>query len=508
MSPLDLVAILLTPVLAAALSVLFAGSPRARRVAVVLLVLLSAEYYYKDVCFTLYRGHSRGFSISLPDLITWGFTLMLLWHRPRGYERPMWWPRGTGAVLLFAVWGLASSLAAFDRLLAAFTVFKLFKAVVLFWTVANLMRDDEDLRLMTRATAFVLVWLGVEVLWHKYVQGIHVIRAQGPFSHSNTLVMWANLCIPMALATALTARSQGEALASGAAVYLGVVCVIFTKSRGGLAMLGLGLVGTLMLSYWNRVTARKGAVLALVLMGGVLTGAVAAPRLIARFQNADPSSAEARVRFNEAARHMARDCFFGVGLNNYPLVLGTTKYYYDVYPDLVDEWRPIGEETSRLGVCHHVYNLVMAETGYVGLVLFVLMLGWLGLPLLRPALAPRRPDGVPNVVAVGLLMGLATLHLQGLLEWALFQGEMLNLFFILGGLAEGVGRLDARPSAARRIPSDRPSTSGRSPGQNAPLLRRRPPARAAAGPAGPAGLAPSLMRSSRDPERTTKEASA
>jgi len=483
MRPLDFVALGLAPILSLFLSRLFAASERYRRIGFYLLVLLSAEYYYKDLWFTVYRGTSRGFSISLPDLITWGYALMLLWQPPEKYRPLIGWPRGMGVIISFASWGTVTTVTAMNVLYASFTTFKLWKAVVLFWTVANLVRTDDDLRLAARATSFTLVWLGCEVIWQKYVTHLFVIRAQGPFSHSNTLAMWVNLTVPMALGSALAVTDRSFGLLHGAAVYLGAVCVIFTKSRGGLAMLGFGIVGTLALSYWNRLTSRKAVVLAVVSAAAVVTGAVAAPRLIARFRNADPSSAQARVRFNEAARRMAADSFMGVGLNNYSLALGTTKYYYDVYPEFVDDWRPAGEETSRLGVCHHVYNLVMAETGYVGLGCFVAMLAWLFVPVLVPALGPRRPDGPANAVAIGLLLGLATMHLQGLLEWVLFQGEMLNLFFICSAVAEGVNRLDRRPVIAPAVDErsiERRRLTGKSPWRNAtlpiPCDAPRPPA--------------------------------
>lgn len=412
------------------------------------LIFCSIEYKfpmpYKDIAYNSYRGPSRGFTVAWCDIISWAFGINILLTKGKN-KLIRWWPGGFAFILIFAGYGVFTSFFAWNKLYAAYTVFKLVKHALFFWIMYNLMDNEEELHWIVTSLGITLTYLGFLVLYHKYVLHKFVIRAQGPFSHPNTLVMVANLLIPISFSMVLSSRKRWESVLHTVAMYSGVLCVIFTKSRGGLAMMGAAFAAVLANSFFCKITLKKGSVLALFLIGATITGAIAAPRLIARFQNADPSSHEARNRFNIAAKHMARDHFFGVGLNCYPYILGCSKYYYDVYPEFVDEWKPIGHSTSRLGVCHHVYNLIMAEMGYLGLVFFILMIGYYFIISLVPAIMPNRPNELPNVVAIGLVSGAMTLHAQGLLEWIWFQGQMMKVYFLLCAVVLTCYRLDREP---------------------------------------------------------------
>jgi O-antigen ligase len=413
-----------------------------------LLIFCSMEYKfptaYKDIAYNSYRGPSRGFTVAWCDVISWAFAINLLITRSKR-KLIRWWPGGFAFILLFAGYGFFTAFFAWDKLYAAFTVYKLIKHAIYFWIIYNLINSEEDLHWIVTSLGLTLCYLGFLVLYHKYVMHIFVIRAQGPFSHPNTLAMVANLLIPISFSIVLSSKKTWDSLLHTVALYSGVLCIIFTKSRGGLAMMGIAFAAVLANSFFCKISPKKGVVLALFGIGAIITGAIAAPRLIARFENADPSSHEARARFNIAAKHMAKDHFFGVGLNCYPHVLGCSKYYYDVYPEFVDEMVDIGSSTSRLGVCHHVYNLIMAEMGYVGLVLFLMMIGYFFLVSLLPAILPKRPNELPNAVAIGLVAGAMTLHAQGLLEWIWFQGQMMKVYFLLCAIVLACYRLDREP---------------------------------------------------------------
>jgi len=412
------------------------------------LIFCSIEYKfpmpYKDIYYNSYRGPSRGFTVAWCDIISWAFGINLLITRSKK-KLIRWWPGGFAFILLFAGYGLFTSFFAWNKLFAAYTVYKLTKHALYFWIIYNLIDRDEDLHWIVTSLGITLCYLGFLVLYHKYVLHKFIIRAQGPFSHPNTLVMVSNLLIPISFSIVLSSKKSWESALHTVALYCGVLCVIFTKSRGGLAMMAVAFAGVLANSFFCKITLKKGAVLGFFMIGATITGAIAAPRLIARFQNADPSSHEARARFNIAAKHMAKDHFFGIGLNCYPYILGCSKYYYDVYPEFVDEWQPIGHATSRLGVCHHVYNLVMAEMGYIGLILFLLMIGYYFFISLIPAVLPKRPNELPNAVAIGLVSGAMTLHAQGLLEWIWFQGQMMKVYFLLCAVVLACYRLDREP---------------------------------------------------------------
>ncbi len=445
----DVIFLLALPFAVLSLWLLVSTSERGRKAGLLMMVFFSAQYKYKDVMFHAYRGHSRGFSVGVVDLVTWAFLLELVLHGRKSGKPLGWCPSGFPLVLLFGAFCLLSLPGAYAPLYAMFGIFKYFKCALMFWVLVNLLDDEDDIRWLAACCAFTLGYMGLQVLWHRYVAHIHLSRAQGPFSHPNTLAMVCNLLMPFAFSLAMDSESRLEAALYGIATYLGMIAVVFTKSRAGLVIMGASFALNFLLSFRHGITIRKSAVLALFLIGGTVTGAALAPKIIKRFKTAPKESAEARKRFNVAARHMAAEHPLGVGVNNYPYVLGHTKYYYDVYPELAESGGEIGELTSRLGVCHHIYNLVAAETGYGGLAAYLLMIGWYFVLALRYALPSRSPPLV-NTLGTAALCGFFSLHLQGLLEWVWFQNQMLSFFFIVCALTVSLGELSGGGSTTGR----------------------------------------------------------
>ena len=152
-----------------------------------------------------------------------------------------------------------------------------------------------------------------------------------------------------------------------------------------------------------------------------------------------------RVYFNMAARAMAQDKLFGSGLNSYSWMIEHTDYYWYVYPDALEEekdleaFRESDKGISRLGTAHHIYYLFAAETGWPGMVVFIFFIA--SLYLRNLVLFLRTRDEYYQAVALGLLVGFSTLHLQGLLEWIFRQTQVFLLFCLLSGLMVAIGNI-------------------------------------------------------------------
>jgi len=153
-----------------------------------------------------------------------------------------------------------------------------------------------------------------------------------------------------------------------------------------------------------------------------------APAIIDRFINAPEASGESRHLANEAARAMANDHLFGVGINNYSHVINETEYV-----------RFIDNPVDR-GIVHNVYLLHACEMGWPGLVVFLLMIGnflRIGLQLIR-----KRRDNVLSFFATGIVVGMFALWFQSLLEWAFRQTYITVQFFMLAGFLAALPRID------------------------------------------------------------------
>lgn len=403
--------------------------------------------FYMEVFFVVYRGVDRGFAVTVPDLLFFGFFLWLLMGGSG--QKLIWWPYNTTLWLLFIAITFISLIHSPVAYYGLFSIHKLFRGYMLFWVMVNLVRDKEDVQAVVMGMLAAVIFQTSNVLWAKYVTKRVVNRSVGSFPHPNTLAMYVDLIIPTILSLFLAngfAKSQNKWAVL--AVLGGVINVIFTKSRAALVIavgaLGLVTVVSIML----KPTGRK---IGIVLAGFVamdIIGAMAAPKIIARFEKAPEASELTRVYFNMAARAMARDHLFGTGYNSYSWMLEHTDYYWFVYPDALEtvdnleEFRESERGRSRLGTAHHIYYLMAAETGWPGMMIFIFFL--LRYYLHNVVLLITTRDEYYQAILLGLLVGFTTLHFQGLLEWIFRQTQVFYLFCALSGLMVSIGNIVAK----------------------------------------------------------------
>ena len=424
--------------------------PRLRRPMLTLMVFATCHIkkpFYMEVFFEAYRGVDRGFGVTIPDLLFFGFFFWLLMGGSK--QKLILWPCNTTlwlVVIFLSVLSLTSSSVSYYGL---FTVHKYIRGLVFFWVMVNVIREKDDVRAVITGVMAAVIFQGGIVFWDKYVTKAVVNRSVGSFPHPNTLAMYTDLIIPTVLALILadgfTKKGNKWAIA---AVFAGMLCVVFTKSRAALVIMigALGLVTTI--SILVKPTARK---MVIVFIGFVLVdmiGVAVAPRIIKRFQTAPKASEETREYFNSAAIAMANDHFFGTGINSYSWMLGNTEYYWYVYPDKVetvddlDAFRDSKQGMSRLGTAHHIYLLFAAEIGWLGMWTFILFL--VRFYLKNFILLVKAHDEYYQAILLGLFIGFSTLHLQGLLEWIFRQTQVFYLFFVLSGLMVAIGNIMKR----------------------------------------------------------------
>ena len=88
----------------------------------------------------------------------------------------------------------------------------------------------------------------------------------------------------------------------------------------------------------------------------------------------------------------------------------------------------------RDGIAHHIYWLTAAETGYVGLAAFAILLGAVYVSALR--LATRR--GLRGEIALGIAVGLTVTYVQGTAEWIFRQSTMSYAFWLFAAIVVGL----------------------------------------------------------------------
>lgn len=423
------------------------SKPKLRRPLLTLLAFSTCyvkKPLYMEVFFVPYRGVDRGFGVTVPDLLFFGFFLWIILGGSK--DKIIWWPYNTilwQLLIAVSVLSLINSQVAYYGL---FTLHKFIRGYILYWVIVNLVREKEDVAAVVYGVMVAVVFQSGVVIWDKYITHKVVNRSIGSFPHPNTLAMYVDLITPMILAVVLAGGFSKNANRMAMLAILGaLVCIIFTKSRASLVIMGASLALVTGLSILLKPSGKK---IAIALMGFLVVdilGVIAAPKIIERFQKAPEASELTRVYFNQAARAMADNNRFGTGLNSYSWTLANTDYYWYVYSeerDTVkdeDEFRESRMGQSRLGTAHHIYYLFAAETGWPGMIIFIMFLSRYYLHNL--ILLFRTKNEYYQAILLGLLVGFSTLHLQGLLEWIFRQTQVFFLFCVLSGLMVATGNI-------------------------------------------------------------------
>lgn len=409
---------------------------------------------YMEVLFRDYRGTDRGYGITVADLLAGG---LLLWLVTSGRDRRsrIWVPWNTLPYLALAAVACVSTWQSPVPELGFFTLHKLLRGFFLYWVLVNCVRSPREIRAVVAGLLATLLFQGWVVFHDKWISGEVVYRVLGTFPHPNSLAMYVNMVLPLALALLLTGgrlRLRDPLLCLLVAGAL--IVVVFTRSRAAM-VLAAGVVlfqpcYQFMLGPSRRIIVLVGCGLLVLAVLGASLG----PSIQRRFRSAPDQSALTRVYFNDAARAMARDHPFGVGLNAFSWTLANTEYYWLVYPDKKDvpdrlAFRQSEAGRRRLGTAHNIYFLWAAETGWGGLACWLLWAGRFLLRNLRELRRNRHPE--QRALLLGLLFAAVTFHLQGWLEWVGRQTQVFYLFLVLGGLLAALSRLRLEGQAPGRL---------------------------------------------------------
>ncbi len=371
-----------------------------------------------------YRGPDRGFEVTLVDLIAWSLAIAVMARKP---GRISWVPYNTWLMLLYFGVAALSIVDAPQGLLASFTMVKMLRGFVLYWTVVNVLRVGVPVKSIWRGILAIGILFGLYAVYQKY--GVGLYRIPATFDHSNTVPLFLNQILPILLVMGLAAGwlSGKASMLSLATVMAMLLTVVMTFSRGGMVLSLMTILGVLLVA--NRKTKSfRVTVASLVVVGGLALGGLATGKSIAdRFMEAPESSHLAREEFNRAAQAMAADNPLGVGINQFSYVLSNTPKYTNMIKVMAAE--------KQKGVCHEVYFLTAAELGWIGLVIFVMVLLRF---LWHASFEAFRRKGFHGLLQAAIALGMLALHLSGFLEWVFRITPIFYMFLVCCGLSVGL----------------------------------------------------------------------
>jgi len=393
--------------------------------------------------YTNYRGDIRGIEFGVTDWLT--ITMIVtMQYAPRWRGRRRYWRQPNEVPMaLYLGWCVLSIGTAMVPQFAFFGVTRILRAYALFWVAYNWLRSEEDMRFVVWCVVGLTFYSFEQVLMDKYMRGVFPPR--GSFDHQNSLVTFQNILnfVIFAMLLGDTARLfDRRTLIYWAALGAGSLTSVATLSRGGMATMVMGYMMITPIALWlkqrRRKRGKKFAAIGVMGLAALPALAVVLPQIIKRFETAPEASAHAREVFNEVAQSMGQAHFFGLGLNNYSFGSNFMPQYRDLLPPI-----------DQGGLAHHIYWLHYAELGIAGVTLWVIMMVGFIVILLRFVI--KRRDSPERVFATGLLAAFCVAMLIGKLEWNWRQTQLMMTYFMFGGFACALPRIElARTREKRR----------------------------------------------------------
>jgi hypothetical protein len=393
-------------------------------------VLADFHLYMAIDSWADWGGYLKGAEFSVLDALALAFYLSL-----PGGRQPL--PFRFSMVLYFIAASL-SAVQADQPTAALFYPWQLARMFLVYATVTRACADPRVAPALMKGMAAALFMEAGVAIWQRFALGI--LQTGGTIGHQNLLGLLSHLIVFPFFALLLAGSREWL---PAAVVLAGVIIEVLTTSRATVGIAGLGYAAVFMLC-GRRWTPRK----TLVLLSGLAMIAMLAPLALSSFErrelaNDQASSDEERAAYIRAAAMIFSDQPLGVGANNFT-VAANLRGYYDragVPPDMY----------SRGGNVHNIYWLVAAETGYPGLITFVLLL-LNPLPVAFLCGWRHRGDQRGDLL-LGLGVGLSAVYIHSFFEWSLVTFQAQYMIVLTMGLVAGIAQQLGywRPARTRKI---------------------------------------------------------
>ena len=359
---------------------------------------------------------------------------------------------------LFFLWSALSSLQAVNPLVSVYGLIPLLKAFLVFFYLANNVREERQL--LGIGAALCLGILGQSVMaFTQYFSGTtfglrvlgetrhsllfhemgssELARVGGTLGHPNGLASFLVMALPIVLAIVVGTRRRWIGALGAVTLIAGLAVLVLTFSRGGWLGFALAAIAVVGLGAWKRWGFSR-ACLALVgfgLVAGLVTLPFADP-ISQRLFEEDYGKAWSRIPQMQVAWNMIQSHpVTGVGLDNYPFVM--ERYDNTIEHISLFVHNPV----------HNVYLLTMAEVGIPGLGFLLVVIGVL---IRRGWRGFQQGTGLSSFFALGLLGGLAGYLVHGLVNFN-FLGSRYFFAFLMGLLAASAFWRDTPVIAAQPL---------------------------------------------------------
>ncbi len=419
--------------------------PQRRRVILALLVFVFPLNIDINLIEKPSPGGADGLSVGLVELT---LILLLLITMMRSVDA-----KKNGALRSFPVlllpslamlmFFLISTINAADVMWSFFDITNFVKVILVFWLIANNVRNEADMRIVLLALfagLLVQVIIATAVYINPMMNDVFlrlklgvagdvsgdVVRSGGSLGNANHLGRYLGLILPIAYMMVFTRHHRTLTLAAALVSIAGTLAIINTLSRSAWIGLVFSVLVMLPLMLKHRhINFRAlwllGAAAIFVAMLMILYGDI----IWLRLTEDDHGSTWTRFTTAKVAFAIIKDFpFFGCGINNYGAML--PEYW-------------IGEDTfTNKAAVHNNYLLYMAEIGLIG---FSAVIWWLAAFGLRIAKAIKSADKFYSAIAIGFMGGYAAMLLESLSDKSYKENfSLLLILWTLMALTEAIIR--------------------------------------------------------------------
>jgi putative inorganic carbon (hco3(-)) transporter len=345
--------------------------------------------------------------------------------------------------LIMCCWGVLTLLTSRDAALTLMEVLRMLKLLVLGHVVANVVTSRRALMVVFLAFTGALLIQSVFSLLQYTIEfdlgGLgftvgEVRRVSGTVGWPNTLGAFAasSLCLPIAIWI-------GAGLPRHRAILVGIIVVgaiplAVSFSRGAWVALAISVIVMYLLNLKRRWVSVSGFVAqAIVLIALVLVAAFLLTEQISERSAEDTLSV--RERLNDIAVRMTEaNPLLGVGLNT--------------FVESMPNYDPQNVRQYFAQPVHNIFLLVMAETGIVGLVLFVQLL----LLVLRAAwIVTRYGDRFVSTTIIGVIGALIAVLVSNVWDVHLRTDVIYAMFWVLVGVVLGMRQMLTDEAATQPV---------------------------------------------------------
>ena len=341
------------------------------------------------------------------------------------------------AAILFIAWSALSLYNSSAVLFSVFEIVRMIKLYVLCRIVASQVTRKVDLGYVLAALMAGLVLESVFGVL-QYTVNFHIglneytvgalRRVTGTVGWPNTFGAYIAAVIALLIGLVLVHTNRKLRILAGLACIVGFLPLVLTLSRGAWAALLSSIGVILVLAAQRKRLGPRGLLTLLVFLSFAGTAtALFANSVVTRLAQTDigESAIVARMRLIQVAVGMiVNHPILGIGINTFVNVMR----YYDttgislVFPEPV----------------HNVFLLIAAETGLVGLALFLV----LSFFVMRLALtASRNGDPFLSALAVGITGAVTVLLVSNLADVHLRTDVLYSLFWLLIGMLLAIKRI-------------------------------------------------------------------